>query len=422
MQEFKVPQLVWYDPREFTITLPDEWKVNIHNMAGNARLEITGDTVLASLKNPIGTKPLREIATGKKDVVIVFDDLTRATRTAKIFPYVLEELAAAGIPDANIRFICGLGLHGIMNRTDMVKKLGESIVSKFRVYNHNAFGNCVYVGTTHTYNTKVYINEEYIHCDLKIVVGSCVPHGIAGFGGGSKLIMPGIASLETINHHHGSGGAGMNPTNAAERPTRGMGIIEHNLFKKDLDEAAELAGIDFLINTILNLRGESVAIYSGDWKMTYAAALSDARANYRTAKSNNNQIVIANSYAKANESNISLAAAIPLVNQEGGDIVIIANAPEGQVVHYLVGLFGKTSHACQYSQCEIPLYIDNVFVLNEYPYPGSTWFQENPKITYLHSWNEVLQRLICKHAGSPKVAIIPDATNQYFDWYDTLNK
>jgi nickel-dependent lactate racemase len=106
----------------------------------------------------------------------------------------------------------------------MVKKLGEEVVSRYRVYNHNAFGNCTYVGTTATYKTKVYINEEYMKCDLKIVIGSCVPHGVAGFGGGAKMIMPGLASFDTVNHHHGTGGAGMNPTYADQNPPREWGL------------------------------------------------------------------------------------------------------------------------------------------------------------------------------------------------------
>lgn len=418
MQIVRVPQLAWHQTGNLELSFPDDWQIERCYMAGYNRPELKPEQIRSAIRNPAGTRPLRELARGKQEVVIVFDDMTRVTRVHKIVPYILEELAEAGIPDDNIRFICGLALHGVLDRSDFVKKLGEDVVSRFRVFNHNAFGNCVYVGTTRTFKTRVFINEEYMKCDLKIVVGSCVPHGIAGFGGGSKLLLPGIASFESINWHHKVAGASMDPVDTVTRPTQGMGFIEKNLFKKDIDEAAELAGIDFLANAIVNLWGEAVSIYAGEWKQAFTAAAKEARTHYRTPRVVDKDIVIANSYAKANESVISLAAAIPLVSTGGGDIVIVANAPDGQATHYLVGVFGKSTYACQYSQCAIPPYVNKVISFTEYPHRGSSWFEEHEKIIYLSNWDDVIKSLRHTHGPGTRVAVIPDATNQYFAWYD----
>jgi lactate racemase len=386
-------------------------------MTGYNRPDLKPEEIRMAFQSPIGTKPLRDMAKGKKQVVIVFDDLTRVTRTAKIVPHILAELQAGGITEDNIRFICALGLHGVMNRSDFVKKLGEDIVARFPVFNHNAFGNCTYVGTTKTQKTKVFINEEYLKCDLKIAIGSCVPHPVAGFGGGSKLIMPGVASYESVSWHHKMGGAQIDSLNPEVKPTQGMSIIEGNLFRQDIDEATELAGVDFLINTVVNLWGEPAAIYAGDFKQSFLAAAKDGKDNYRTQKVSGKDIVISNSYAKASESMISLAAAIPIVRPEGGDIVVIANAPEGQVVHYLVSKFGKDTYACQYSQCAIPPKVNSVIAFTEYPHIGSSWFQEQEKITHMFRWQDVIDSLKRKHGDGTKVAVIPDATIQSFDWY-----
>jgi nickel-dependent lactate racemase len=416
MQSIKLPQTAWFGPKELEIKLPDSWHIQTCYMQGYKRPAISPQDIIHSLQNPLGSVPLRALAQGKKEVVIVFDDLTRVTRTALIAPHVLNELKAAGIEDRNIRFICGTGLHGVMNRSHYAKKLGEDVVSRYAVYSHNPFGNCGPVGTTETYQTPVFINEEYLKCDLRIVIGACVPHAAAGFGGGSKLILPGLAAFETINHHHTLGGARMDAA-TAQKPTQGMGLVENNRFKQNINEAADLAGIDFLVNTILNLWGDSVAIYSGEWKTAYAAALQDALENYLTPKASGFDLVISNSYAKVSESMISLAAAIPLVCTCGGDIVIIANAPEGQVTHYIAGKFGKTTFASHYSPCAIPEYVNRVIVYNEYPNPGSTWFKEDPKIVYLSRWDDVLALLQKSQGTDASVAVIPDATNQYFDWY-----
>jgi nickel-dependent lactate racemase len=418
MQIVKVPQLAWYGARDFDMPLPDDWQVEMCYMAGYKRPELKPEEIRQALRNPIGTQPLRALARGKKSAVIVFDDLTRVTQSAKIVPHVLEELTAAGIAEDNIRFICGLALHGVMYRSDFVRKLGEDVVSRFRVFNHNAFGNCVYVGTTSKFKTKLYINEEYMKCDLKIVIGSCVPHPIAGYGGGSKLVMPGLASFESIKWHHTAGGARMDPVDLGSKPTQGMGFIDQNRFKQDIDECAELAGIDFLINTITNLWGENAGIFAGDWKQAFSAAVKEARVHYRTPKSEDNDIVIANSYAKVSESMVSLAAGIPLVSQKGGDLVVIANAPEGQVTHYLVGIFGKATYACLYTQCTIPPNVKNIISFTEYPHRGSSWFEEHEKIIYMSKWEEVLKTLQDKHKAGTRVAVIADATNQYFAWYD----
>jgi nickel-dependent lactate racemase len=416
MQTINLPNTAWFGPKVLEIQLPESWNVQTCYMQGYNRPAISDQVIIDSLRNPLGVSPLHVLARGKKEVVVVFDDLTRVTRTAQIVPHVLNELKAAGINEQNIRFICGTGLHGVMNRSHFVKKLGEEIVSRYAVYSHNPFGNCQQIGSTDTFQTHVYINEEYLKCDLKIVIGACVPHAAAGFGGGSKLILPGLASFETINHHHTLGGARMDAA-TKQKPTQGMGIVEHNRFKQNIDEAAELAGIDFLINTTINLWGDSVAIFSGEWKTAYAAALKDALVNYRTPRATGFDLVISNSYAKVSESMISLAAAIPLVCTCGGDIVIIANAPEGQVTHYIAGKFGKTTFARHYSPCAIPDYVNQVIVYNEFPHPGSTWFPDNPKIVYFSRWEDVLAQLQKSQGSSASVAVIPDATNQYFDWY-----
>ncbi len=97
--------------------------------------------IKAAIANTIGMAPLREVAKGKKEVVIIFDDMSRIIRAAKIVPSVLEELAEAGIADKNIRFICAQGCHGALDRMDFVKKLGQETLTRFPAFNHNAFGN-----------------------------------------------------------------------------------------------------------------------------------------------------------------------------------------------------------------------------------------------------------------------------------------
>jgi len=197
-----LPQLAWHGVKEFKVTLPESWEVEVCNMAGYNRPHLKPAGIKKAIANPIGIPPLQEYARGKKEVVILFDDMARVTRVAEMVPHVLEELAAAGISEKKIRFICACGCHGAMNRADFVKKLGEDVLKRFPVYNHNPFGNCTSVGKTKTYGTDVEVNEEVMSCDFKIAVGMVAPHPMSGFGGGGKIILPGVCSFKSIQHNH----------------------------------------------------------------------------------------------------------------------------------------------------------------------------------------------------------------------------
>ena len=122
MNTVTLPQLPWHGTKELKLPLPDSWQVEFYHMTGWNRPAMKPAEIKAAITNPIGTAPIRELAKGKNEVVIIFDDMTRVTRVAEIVPFVLEELAEAGIPDNKIRFICALGCHGALNRLDFLKK------------------------------------------------------------------------------------------------------------------------------------------------------------------------------------------------------------------------------------------------------------------------------------------------------------
>jgi nickel-dependent lactate racemase len=298
-----------------------------------------------------------------------------------------------------------------------VKKLGEDIVSHYHCFNHNAFGNCTYVGTTRIHQTKLYINEEYMKCDLKIVIGACVPHVNAGFGGGAKMIMPGISSFECISQNHVHMFPDCTP---GARITKGMGLYDENSFRKDIEECAGLAGIDFLVNVVINLWGETVSVYAGEWRQAYARAVEEARDHYRAKRFSDLDIVIANGYAKANEAAmLGLGEALPFLDrstQASTSVVIIGNAPEGQISHYLLGRWGNHCTP-QLKSPAPPLYppsLKQVIFYSEYPHPGSSPWGEDAPVIYLSHWDEVLNALQKFHGSDSRVGIIPDVTNQYF--------
>jgi lactate racemase len=412
MRKICLPQLAWYGVKKLALSLPETWQVEESNMAGHDRPRLRPPQIKKAIAGPIGVAPLREYARGKKETVIIFDDMTRVTRVAEIVPHVLEELSAAGIEDNQIRFIAACGCHGAMDRADFSKKLGADVLKRFPVYNHNPFDNCVYAGTT-ARGTRVCINNEVMKCDLKIGIGSIVPHIMAGFGGGGKILLPGVAAYETIIALHtakeSSGMGGFQET------VSGMGSLENNPRRRDIDEVAAMVGLDMKIDALVNGWGETAAIYAGAPGPAYAAALRDAGKHYLTTLAGDSEIVIANTFAKASEAISGLLVAFPSVSRNGGDVVLVANAPEGQATHYLMGPFGNTIGGQLRLRLKLPPHVNRVIIFSEYPELASKNFLEDTeRVVMLDDWEEVLKLLRKSHGPRAKVAVYPNADIQYY--------
>jgi len=373
-------------------------------MAGYDRPAMTDDQIRYSITHLMGSPPIREIAKGKQEVVIIFDDIARVTRVARIVPFVLEELAKAGIPDRKIRFIAATGTHGAMTREDFAKKLGEPVLSRFRFYNHNPFDNCTYVGTT-SRGTKVSINSEFMQYDFKIAIGSITPHLAAVFSGGGKIILPGISSLETISYNHNL------PCDAAAKAK-----YETNPIALDMSEAADFAHLDVNIEGLVNLWGDTVALFAGELKRSHDIGIQAAQSHYLTKRVKDKDIVIANAYAKVSEAAAGLDTAYPSVKPEGGDVVLICNAPQGQVVHYLGGPWGDNFIGKRSIRFPVPPYINRLIVYTEYPdLTGLEWIQKSEKVMMVNKWDDVLQVLQKADGDHAEVAVYPNADiQQYF--------
>lgn len=406
MKNVTLPQLPWHGTKGLDLPIPDDWDVEICNMAGYNRPKLSAAALESIVRVPVGLPPLREYARGKKEVVIIFDDMARVTRVAEIVPHVLKELAEAHIKDDQIRFVCANGCHGALDRFDFVKKLGNDVLSRFPVYNHAPYGNCVYAGTTSA-GTPLRINAEVMHCDLKIGIGSIVPHIMAGFGGGSKIILPGTASYGTILALH-------KPRQKSENTVSGMGALADNPRRRDIDEVAAIVGLDMKLDALVNSMGDTVALFAGAPAPCYEAALAEAQEHYLTTVAKRKDIVIANSFAKASEGVSGLLIAWQSLKDEGGDIVLIANAPEGQTTHYMMGPFGNHIGGRLQLRIKLPDNVRRLFVYSEYPELASRYYVEDTdRLTLVSNWERLLELLRDGGNASPAVAVYPNADIQY---------
>ena len=377
-------------------------------MTGAYRPAMNAVLIRAALDNPIGCPPIKELARGKNQVVILFDDMSRVTRTYDFIPLILEQLAEAGIKDQGIRFVCASGCHGALTRVDFVKKLGELVLGRFPVYNHNPFGNCVPVGKTKTFGTAVSVNEEVMKCDFKIGISGTVPHTMTGFGGGGKIILPGVTSIESTkhNHHHAQ-------TDCVPGQT-GMGNIDDNPVRRDIDEAAALAGLDFNISVLFNRSGDTAGVFAGALAPSYAASVKEAKNHYFTPRVTDKDIIIANAFIKATEASGCLNIAYTAVGAQGGDIVLVVNEPAGQIVHYLYGAFGSASFGPEHLTKKVPANVKKVLIYSALPdLANRESYPATEKVTFLHNWGDVLKILEADYPASASVAVFPYAEMQY---------
>ena len=401
-----LPQRPWHGNTLLEIDLPDSWDIQVCPMKGADYSALSADAIRAAIAQPHEADRLETIARGKRSAVIVFDDMTRPTRVSQIVPFLLEELTAAEIAPQNITFVCALGAHGALNMQDFRKKLGSDIPENYRVFNHNPYENCLHIGET-AFGTPVMINRDVMEADVKIGISCVTAHTQTGFSGGGKLLVPGTAHIETITHLH--------EDVAARAPeTTGPGKHEGNILRENIDQAAAMVKMDFCINVIVNGRGETTALLAGDPKASHGQAVDHAKDAYAThPRPRDKNVVIANAFAKANEMAIAVRTGIMALAGRKGVLAVIADAPEGQVVHYLLGRFGRSYGGRRHPASRIPEGLDLIVMAPCFDKTFGDWFANPGKATWTRNWEETRAVLEAKAGPKSRAAVLPNATMQY---------
>jgi nickel-dependent lactate racemase len=211
--------------------------------------------VVAALEKPIATRPLREWIRPGNSVCILFTDITRATPNDRLIPWLLEHLA--DVPRPNITLLNQLGTHRPNTVSELERMLTRPIVQQYRVLNHEPENRAALIalGTTCD-GTPALLNRHFVEADVRIVTGFIEPHFFAGFSGGPKGIMPGIAGLPTVMSNHGAKNLG--------DPNATFGITNGNPLWEELRDIALRAGPSFLLNVSLNQRRQVTGVFAGD--------------------------------------------------------------------------------------------------------------------------------------------------------------
>ncbi|HPU29356.1 MAG TPA: lactate racemase domain-containing protein [Syntrophorhabdaceae bacterium] len=404
--EIRLKHGLWGEKKEIKFLLPDNWNISFLEMNGD-RKHVLDDN---EIKNAVlSIMPLiKEKLTKSCEICVVFDDLSRPTKAYKIIPYLIELLDRFHIREEQVRFLCGGGTHAALDNNGFRKKLGEETLERFTVYNHNPYENCEYIGKTGL-GTPVIINKEYLLCDVRIGIGSFTPHAFCGFGGGYKIIMPALSHIDSIEYHHGK------LLQNYRESCFSLGKYKNNLLLDDIIESGRIAGLDIKIDCLINTSADITDIYAGKPDDLYNYMLNVAPIHYYTNIPYKADIVFANSLSKANEAVISLSVAESLLKDNGGDIVLLCDVPEGQIVHYLFGRFGKTTWGrLPFGIRKKPDKVRNVFIYSRHKDKANEfWFGIEKNIYWSKDLEEIVKIIEKEYKKkTPDVLILPDATIQ----------
>jgi nickel-dependent lactate racemase len=285
--------------------------------------------IVEALAHPIGTPPLRALAQAGKKVCIVFTDITRASPDHELVPALLLELEKAGVRDADITLLCGVGMHRASTRAEKVAKLGPAVVNHYRVIDNEPQNPqaLVDLGVT-SGGVPVQVHRATQEADIIIATGIVEPHQYAGYSGGRKTLAIGAAGEALIAHTHG-------PV-FVDHPGTRLGQIEGNPFHQAITEAAHRAGLRFILNVVLDDDKRVLQVAAGDPDLAFQKLVAFARKVYETAIPHQFDLVIGG-VGFPKDSNLYQASRAPTylhfaptpVAREGGCYIIPARCEEG---------------------------------------------------------------------------------------------
>jgi nickel-dependent lactate racemase len=306
------------DREKLTFELPVGWKLlTLADFEDHRQIENTTELVQKALENPIQSAPLNEKLSPSDTIAIIVEDITRASPKKPIMRALTAHLEACGIKRQNITVVIALGTHRALSKDEMTRTYGEDIVARYTFINHDCYANDqVPVGKLKT-GCTVKINRHVVEAGFRIGVGSIFPHNMNGYGGGGKILFPGVADFESIREHH---------LKYRFHASLGLGKTDGNVFYEEVSALAQSGRLNFILNSVLDHRDDLYDIVAGH-------PLEAHRSGIQTCES-----IISKQFAK--KADVTIVSAFPytegpqilkplapagMVTREGGCIILAAD-------------------------------------------------------------------------------------------------
>lgn len=311
-----------YGRETMTITINE---ANVAGVIGNTMTGVIdpGAEIRRALNQPIASPRLQEIIDRQKParVVIVVTDVSRPIPYRDLLPALLNVIHETGLGPEQVSFVIATGAHR-PNTDEENQEVFGNLVRQYNFSNHDCDNDLAFLG--HLSNgTELWINRQVANADMVITIGAIMPHNLAGFSGGPKLILPGVAGRRTIEENHRM----MNQAGV------GPGQLSDNPIQQQMLEAARMVGVDFVLNVVLDWHNGISRAFAGHPEAAWRAGCQYARHIYEQPLPDKAEVVIAGAGGYPRDANLYQAVKA-LVNagrmvKSGGTVVLLAKCQQG---------------------------------------------------------------------------------------------
>ena len=315
-----------YGRKGLSVDLPDEMPTTVVEPKPVAGLPDEGAAIRDALRSPTRAAPLRQMVRPGDRVAIVFSDLTRPMPNDRVLPPLLEELALAGVPEGSVTLINGLGTHRPQTEPELARMLGPAIVDRYRIVQHDAWdeGNLVEAGRNRS-GRRGRVNRAYMEASFRILTGFIEPHLFAGFSGGPKAVLPGIADIEAILDNHG-------PQMISD-PRATWAVLEGNPIWEEILSVALGTEPDFMLNVTLNQGREITGVFAGDLVEAHRAGATFVGQSALQPVPEAYDVVLTSNSGYPLDLNLyqgvkGMSAAARIV-KPGGDVILVSECWDG---------------------------------------------------------------------------------------------
>jgi nickel-dependent lactate racemase len=252
------------DKKEY-FTLPEGWEpLHFVETEEGTTIPSIEQMTREALSKPAGPLPFQALLSRAKSIAIIVDDATRPTPVAKILGALLSHLAESGFSREKITIVVAIGTHETMEKEALETRLGAGVLSRYKVVQHNARQSDLVPIQIPEDGRVVKISPEVAQADLRVGISSVLPHPMAGYGGGPKIVMPGICNFEFIRDHH--------MKHVGHRRST-AGVTKGNPFHEDCMRVARAIRLDFSLNCVYNQKGQIVRIIGGSLEDAFREAV-----------------------------------------------------------------------------------------------------------------------------------------------------
>ena len=398
-----MPWGAWRGDRQLPLTFPDGWQPVW--LAPDDGPELDDRGIAAALDAAIGARPLHEIVQGKATVAIAIDDLSRPVPAWRLLEPLVDRLLAAGVREDDVTIVVASGAHRAVTAHDLEDKIGARLLARVRAEGHDPSGRLVDTGVTLA-GVRVHLNETFYRADVRIGVCGVLPHPFAGFSGGGKIVIPGLADLDTLVRTHKYALMGL----------RGGHDLQGNRFRTDMERTVADIGLHWTVNVVTNSRRQITFVAAGDLVEAHRSAAAAAKKIGATSPPGRPlDAIVLNAYPKDTELLQCEAALVPLRSgvlewlAPDAPVVLAAACSDGLGTHRLFGpggrLFRVPSPKTFLGERSLIVFSPGVTAAEA----ANVFWGGYP---LCRRWDEVLAQLHHRVPGRPTIGILPCAPLQ----------